>query len=182
MQGEKQGERENRVKKTEDSGCSLLAHFWSTFRSPFCTCYILFQSSGSQESNASNGAWFGVETKKLQPLQVNHSKVLRNHPFVAKWFRSLFVQCCGFPPKVTLYMPQAGSWEPQGGSQFCSPASLTCWCENISQPSWVSVKSRRHHFLLQNGSWSFPIFSTDSFSSDIFVSKFPFSPCIHPLM
>ena len=34
---------------------------------------------------------FGVETKKLQPLQVNHSKlkeafckVLRNHPFVAK--------------------------------------------------------------------------------------------------
>ncbi|RVW89430.1 hypothetical protein CK203_046834 [Vitis vinifera] len=49
------------------------------------------KNSGSQQSNASNGVQFGVETKKLQPLQVNHSKlkeafckVLRNHPFVAK--------------------------------------------------------------------------------------------------
>ena len=54
-------------------------------------CYIPFQISGSQQSNALNGAQFGVETKKLQPLQANHSKlkeafckVLRNHPFVAK--------------------------------------------------------------------------------------------------
>ena len=50
-------------------------HFWSTFRSLFSTFYIPFQRSGSQESNASNGAQFGVETKKLQPLQVNHSKM-----------------------------------------------------------------------------------------------------------
>ena len=28
-------------------------------------------------------------------------------------------------------------------------------------PSWVSAKSRRHHFLLWNGSWSIPIFATD---------------------
>ena len=75
---------ENRVKKTEDSSCSLLSHFWSSSRSPFSTCYIPFQSSGSQKSNASNGAWFGVETKELQPLQINHSKVLRNQPFVAR--------------------------------------------------------------------------------------------------
>ncbi|KAL6327706.1 hypothetical protein AAG906_022768 [Vitis piasezkii] len=76
MQGEKQGEEENRVKKTRDSSCSLLSHFWSTSRSPFSTFYIPFQSSGSQESNASNGARFGVETKKLQPLQADHSKVI----------------------------------------------------------------------------------------------------------
>ena len=43
-----------RVKKIEDSSCSLPLKFWSTFLSPFSTCYILFQSSGSQESNASN--------------------------------------------------------------------------------------------------------------------------------
>ena len=84
MQGKNKGERKNRVKKTEDSSCSCLAHFWSTSRSPFSTFYIPFQSSGSQESNASSGVRFGAETKKLQPLQVNHSKVLRNHPFVAK--------------------------------------------------------------------------------------------------
>ena len=84
MQGKSTGERKNRVKKTEDSSCSLLLHFWSTSRSPFSTFYIPFQSSGSQESNSSNGTRFGVETKKLQPLQVNHSKVLRNQPFVAR--------------------------------------------------------------------------------------------------
>ena len=91
MQGKNNRERKNRVKKTEDSSCSLLLHFWSTFRSPFSTCYIPFQSSGSQESNALNGVRFGVETKELQPLQADHSKlkegfskVLRNQPFVAR--------------------------------------------------------------------------------------------------
>ncbi|KAL6310749.1 hypothetical protein AAG906_019098 [Vitis piasezkii] len=51
----------------------------------------------SQQSNASNGTQFGVETKKLQPLQANHSqlkeafsKVLLNHPFAANtsWTRT----------------------------------------------------------------------------------------------
>ena len=120
MQGKNNGERKNRVKKIEDSSCSLLSHFWSTSWSPFSTFYIPFQSSESQKSNSLSGVRFGVETKKLQPLQVNHSKlkeafckVLRNHPFVAKWFHSLFVQCCGFPPEVARYMPHVGSWEPQ---------------------------------------------------------------------
>ena len=49
-------------------------------------------------------------------------------------FRSLFVQCCGFPPKVARYMPQDGSWEPQGGSQLRSPTRIACCCEVISQP------------------------------------------------
>ena len=91
MQGKNNGERKNRVKKTEDSSCSLLSHFWSTYRSPFSTFYIPFQSLGSQESNASNGARFRVETKELQPFQADHSKlkeafckVLRNQPFVAR--------------------------------------------------------------------------------------------------
>ncbi|RVW18383.1 hypothetical protein CK203_112312 [Vitis vinifera] len=49
-------ERTMEKRKTEDSSCSLLSHFWSTSRSPFFTYYIPFQSSGSQESNASNRA------------------------------------------------------------------------------------------------------------------------------
>ena len=87
MQGKNNGERKNRVKKTEDSNCSLISHFWSTFRSPFSTCYIPFQSSGSQQSNASNSARFGVEMKELQPLEAEHSKLkaqLRNQPWAAK--------------------------------------------------------------------------------------------------
>ena len=62
------------------------------------------------------------------------AKVLRNHPFVAKWFRSLFVQCGGFPPEVTRYMRHAGSWAPQDESQLRSTARLAFCCEMISQP------------------------------------------------
>ncbi|KAL6329703.1 hypothetical protein AAG906_027279 [Vitis piasezkii] len=54
---------------------------------------VVNSSRLSQQSNALNGVQFGVETKKLQPLQANHSKlkeafckVMRNHPFVAKRF------------------------------------------------------------------------------------------------
>ena len=67
-------------------------------------------------------------------------------------------------------------WEPQGGSQFRSPAILTCCCENISQPSWVSAKSRRHHFHLRNvlsASWYLCTDSSRSFLQ-IFFYKFPF--------
>ena len=141
MQGKNNGERKNRVKKIEDSSCSLLLHFRRTSWSPFSTCYIPFQISGSQESNASNGMQFGVEMKELQSLQADHSKLkeefctaLRNHPFVARWFRSLFVQCCGFSPEVARYMPQVGSWAPQDESQLRSPARITFCYEEISQP------------------------------------------------
>ena len=139
------------------------SHFWSTFWSPIDACYIPFQSSGSQKSNALNGAQFGVETKKLQPLQANHSKlkeafckVLRNHPFVAKWFRSLFVQCCGFPPEVARYMPQAGSWEPQGGSQLRSPAKIACCCQLILQPCLSACEISQTPFSLAKWSLEHP--------------------------
>ena len=69
---------------------SHVSHFWRTFWSSIYACYMLFQSSGSQQSNASNGARFEVEMKELQPLESDHSKLkenfawLRNQPFVAK--------------------------------------------------------------------------------------------------
>ena len=84
VQGKNNGERKNRVKKTEDGSCSLLLNFWSTSRSPFSTCYISFQSSRSQESNALNGAWFWVETKELQPLKADHSKLKEDFYTAAK--------------------------------------------------------------------------------------------------
>ena len=79
MQGEKQGEEENRVKKTEDSSYSLLSHFWSNSRSPFPTCYIPFQSLGSQESNASNRVQFGAEMRKIWPSEDNY--IMSNDQF-----------------------------------------------------------------------------------------------------
>ena len=49
-----------------------------TFWSPFYTYYIPFRSSGSQESNASNGVQIGVETKKLWSLQENWTELSGN--------------------------------------------------------------------------------------------------------
>ena len=69
---------------------SHFSHFWSTSWSSIYACYMSFRSSRSQQSNASNGVWFRVEIKELQPLEADHSKLkenfarLRNHPFVAK--------------------------------------------------------------------------------------------------
>ena len=72
----KEGTMEKR--KTEDSSCSLLLHFWRTSRSPFSTCYIPFQISGSQESNASNRVRFGAEMRKIWPLEANCSRLCEN--------------------------------------------------------------------------------------------------------
>ena len=74
----KQWREENRVRKTEDSSCSLPSHFWSTSRSPFSTCCIPFQSSGSQESNASNCVRFGAEMRKIWPSEDNCIKLRDN--------------------------------------------------------------------------------------------------------
>ena len=120
---------------------SHVSHFWSTSWSPIYACYMSFRSSESQQSNASNSVQFGVETKKLQPLKVNHSKlkeafckVLRNHPFVAKWFHSLFAQCCGIPPEVSRYMWHVGSRTPQVERPLRNGAKSAVCCEVISQP------------------------------------------------
>ena len=79
QQKEKSKEKQKEAKrKTEDSSCSILWHFWSTSRSPFSTCYIPFQSSGSQESNASNCVRFRAETRKIWPSEENCSRLVRN--------------------------------------------------------------------------------------------------------
>ena len=67
-----------KMKKTEDSNCSLPSHFWSTSRSPFSTCYIPFQISRSQESNALNRVRFRAEMRKIWPSEDNCSKLVRN--------------------------------------------------------------------------------------------------------
>ena len=66
------------MKKIEDSSCSLPLHFWSPYRSPFSVFYIPFQSSGSQESNASNHVRFGAEMRKIWPSEDNCSRLVQN--------------------------------------------------------------------------------------------------------
>ena len=73
---EKQRGKASKVKRSkEDSSCSLLWQFLSTSRSLFFTCYIPFQSSGSQESNSSNRVRFGAEMSKIWPSEANCSRL-----------------------------------------------------------------------------------------------------------
>ena len=89
--GVKQRGKTNKMKKTEDSSCSLTSHFWSTYRSPFSTCCIPFQISGSQESNASNRVRFGAEMRKIWPSEDNCSRLVRNSHNTLKFAQHLQV-------------------------------------------------------------------------------------------
>ena len=117
-----QWRRGKQGKENRGHSCSLSLHFWSTSRSPFSTFYIPFQSSESQESNASNRVRFGAEMRKIWPSEDNCSRLVRK-------FRT---------PQINV---------------------------------------RNWNFSVRK----LDIFA-DSYSSDIFVFKFPFSPCIQPLM
>ena len=93
-------ERTMEKRKTEDSRYSLLSHFWSTSRSPFSTYYISFQSSVSQKSNTSNCVWFGVEMRKIWPLEDNctmHVRISHNTPCMCE-FRTTNQACVNFAP------------------------------------------------------------------------------------
>ena len=70
MQGGKREESNKKLKRTATVG-----HISSTSWSPFHAYYILFRISGSRESNASNGAWIGAETKKLWLFEDNCIKL-----------------------------------------------------------------------------------------------------------
>ena len=77
-QVKERSKEENRVKRIEDSSFSLPLPFWNTSRSPFYTCYIPFQRSGIQESNASNHVRFGADMRKIWPSEDNCSRLVRN--------------------------------------------------------------------------------------------------------
>ena len=51
---------------------------WSTYWSPLSTQYISFRSSGSQESNSSNGVQNRAKPKKLWPFEGNCIKLKMN--------------------------------------------------------------------------------------------------------
>ena len=57
---------------------ATIGHILSTSWSLFHVYYISFRSSGSQESNALNGVWIGVEMKNLWPFEDNCIKLCEN--------------------------------------------------------------------------------------------------------
>ena len=72
--------------------CYYWTHFWSTSWSSNYAYHILFQILGSQESRASNGAWFGFEMKKLWSFEDKREKLSGN--FTAETpFGRVFRRC-----------------------------------------------------------------------------------------
>ena len=191
MQGKNNGERKNKVKKIEDSICSILLHFWSTSQSPFSACYMSFRSSGSQKSNASNGCdselkWRSYSHwKPITPSWRKNFARLRNHPFVAKWFRSHFAQCCGIPPEVSRYLRHVGNRAPQAESQLRSAVKSAFCCEKISQPFLCVYEISQISFSPTKWSLVLPDISDRHFWIFCFrflMFKSSFSPCNPPII
>ena len=91
-----------------------------------------------------------IHCKQITLSWMKNFARLWNHPFVTKWFRSHFAQCCGIPPEVSRYFltrwkPNTTSWKTT--SQRCEIsrllrsdfAALLCVCE-ISQTLFSPAK------------------------------------------
>ncbi|WKA06802.1 hypothetical protein VitviT2T_024683 [Vitis vinifera] len=78
--GENKGNRGEKPKQSNSYHpiSATVGNISITFRSSFHAYYISFQSLGSQESIGSNGARFGVKTKKLWPFEDDCAKLNGN--------------------------------------------------------------------------------------------------------
>ena len=191
MQGEKQGEEENRVKKIEDkqlqSSCALLEHL------PKSIFYMLYTISKLRKSRiqrfkscviwswneevTSFGRWLLQAEGRIQ-------QSVAKSAFCCENFAAFLYSAMEFLLKLPDTCRKLERWEPQGGSQFRSPASLTCCCENTSQPSWVSAKSRRHHFSPAKWFLKLPDICYrhwEIFSIRFLLSKSQNTPCKPPI-
>ena len=108
------------------------SHFWSTSRSPFRAYHMSFQSLGSQESIASNGAQFGFETKKLWPFEKNPISHLHEWIVPCAKFAHPLVVCENFAhhlPCANLLLHHFSkiacslSWRITGMRKFRTPFS-----------------------------------------------------------
>ena len=164
----------------DDSNCS---YFWSTSRSPNYAYNMSFESLGSQQSNASSRVQFGAEMRKLQPLEDNciklkegFRKVLRNHHFVAEWFRSLFAQCYGVPLKLRAAM-EAKHLKLE--VHFAKVLKQLAAMKKFRSSSWVPAKFRRPH--LSPAKWSLVLPDICNRHLEIFFIRFLLPKCPNSL-
>ena len=149
---------------------SHVSHFWSTSWSSIYACYMSFRSSGSHQSNASNGVRLGVEIKDLQPLESNHSKLKEEFCTAAK--PSFCCEMISQPFFCTVLWNSSWSFpifltdalevkhrklkanfavlrnQPFAAKWFRSPY---CASTKSRSPYCASTKSRRPRFHLRNG-------------------------------
>ena len=113
MQGENNGEEENRVMKIGDTAAVFHCTFGALTEVHFLHFYIPFQSSESQESNDSNHVQFGAEMRKIGPSEDNCIKLRDNF---ARWkSRCEFLSSkCGIfahlKPKCEIGTPTCENW------------------------------------------------------------------------
>ena len=139
--------------------CYYWTYFWSTFWSSNYAYHISFQSLGSQESRALNGAQFGVETKKLWSFEDKRAKLSGN--FAAETpFGRLFRSCettfwntsaiCSTVPlilklryscEITFAKPLFDTRVP-----FRSPVHSFCSCEMSCE---INFGLRNHFWALK---------------------------------
>ena len=135
---------------------AIVGHILSTSWSPFHAYYIVFRSSGSQESNALNSVQIGVETKKLWPFEDNCIKLceMSCENFVAQ---SPFRNCeLKFTCEISQGVSQMQNHLQAHACHFASWNSIFAAANHVakSPPSYewscgIISKLRNHWLLLK---------------------------------
>ncbi|KAL6313635.1 hypothetical protein AAG906_008140 [Vitis piasezkii] len=120
-------ERTMEKRKIEDRSCSLLSHFWSTFRSPFFTFYIPFQISRSQESTLQTcflKVWMLCDGFDAIPWKFLAPEVISYELFEGEVFNSKF---CINPLEPISMVASNGAVAGEGAtSTVKQPLRVTC--------------------------------------------------------
>ena len=113
-------------KQSEENRGKLAAVFFHTFGA-LPEVHFLHSIYHFKDQEVKNPMLQTVRNSELKRRSYSHCNQITPKcceiSLLLREFRSLFVQCCGFPPEVSR---RDGSQTPQGGSQLSSPASLTC--------------------------------------------------------
>ncbi|RVW81160.1 hypothetical protein CK203_044676 [Vitis vinifera] len=143
QQKERSKEKQRKQRGKQRTAAAVFFALLEHFPKPFSTCYIPFQSSGSQESNASNRVRFGAEMRKIWPSEDNCSRL-----FLKVWM--LCDDLDAIPWKFLA--PGSYSYELLEGevfnSKFCinplEPISMAIerYC-NLCMPYWIRDQEGR---------------------------------------
>ncbi|KAL6348515.1 hypothetical protein AAG906_013135 [Vitis piasezkii] len=131
MQGKNNGKRKSKQSEEKQRGQQLQSSFalLEHFRSSFSTCYIPFQSSRSQESNASNRVRFGAEMRKIWPSKTTAPGFSKYGCYVMAWMQS-----------HGNFAPEVISYELLEGEVFNSK-----FCINPLEPISMAIESCACH-------------------------------------
>ena len=132
----KEGKQREKSNMKKFKRIATLGHISSTFWAPFHSYYILFRSSGSQESNTSNGVRIEAEMKKLWPSEDNRTKLSENFAAAKSACETTCRHTCATSqvqiPFSQLWIKLRNHLQVVKSPPSCEITNLTCEMDNFN--------------------------------------------------